>query len=470
MKYSDFEHRATDLLSSESIPVDTNALVVTLGIGSPKRRGGGLWLATVVGVVILGMLIWLAIGHQSSSDSGTVAAASVVHYDADNTSTPVSITQGSSQAPEQPMAIADTRSSDLAPTVSTQPITPVLASQSVDRWTVAADERTAAEIMAVPLPSAAISTARQTTSIADKPVSTDLAMAPVADLTVISKATRSKEDLDIPALHTLAADMLDLGARPGLAPPTDKIKCPSFKIRGNRVFFSLIPEVGYMFAEQQLQDLSQETIASNMLRNDQEKALEGLQVALYGKVAHERSPLYLKAGLSYARISHRMPLTYEQVQLDTTQGVISLTTSPTGDTITAIIGDIITETVTRGNTTRHYYTYQLDLPIAVGYEQPLGSFVVGVEAGLNVNLRTAVSGQVLRTASEFGTALTTVDVNRRVGLGFFGGIQVGKRIEGIGDVYIAARARYIPDVSPEITLTDHKYMLYGLHAGYIMHF
>jgi hypothetical protein len=134
------------------------------------------------------------------------------------------------------------------------------------------------------------------------------------------------------------------------------------------------------------------------------------------------------------------------------------------------MGDIITETTITGQSTKHYYTHQWDVPVAVGIEQAFGRWIVGLEAGVNVNVRTTASGNILRTPSEFGPVEGEVDINRRVGLGYFGGVQVGRDIEGFGEVYLAARARSIPDISSVTTSTTQRYMLYGLHAGYVYRF
>ena len=82
-----------------------------------------------------------------------------------------------------------------------------------------------------------------------------------------------------------------------------------------------------------------------------------------------------------------MPLTYSYTRKDTTQGIISVTVSQTGDTITYIYGDIIQERKISGNKTKYYSISLLDLPMAIGAEKRFGSWFAGVEAGLSLNNR-----------------------------------------------------------------------------------
>lgn len=251
-------------------------------------------------------------------------------------------------------------------------------------------------------------------------------------------------------------------------PLAGKIECPSFA-SSNSWGIDLIPEIGYGLLTKTLEDLSPEQSSSVIaLRNDIEKPLEALHAGLYVRLTRERWPFYIKTGIAHTRIAERSDLSYDYIERDTTQGIISITANPTGDTITTVIGDIVTETRHTGQSRRHYYLRHWDIPIGIGMERPVGSFLIGVEGGIHVNLQQSIEGNILNDASEFRT-VEDYDINNRLGLGYFGGLSIGKHLRGIGDVYLSARARYIPNVSANSSV-KHTYMTYGLHAGYVYRF
>lgn len=481
MKYQDFEHRAKDILGSDQVAVDTRALLASLDIAPPRRRKG--WIIwTALGLLLaVSAAFWL--GSFDLSDYSMQSSVNEIQHKQEAV-----LSQDVDQRSEVEDALASIQVSDEgATTTMTKDLPAENSSETIIAYPLVEATDTEIDLQLIADSKISSNGSEYGESTGAAIVNHKKAESQVKEAienSTFSEAKNMQETVEIPvpvsntSAEVFAVDQLTTAAIAPLAiddtrtiaVPTDKIKCPTFKIGGSPWSYSIIPEVGYMLAQQDLEDNSMEPAATTALRMEEEEALEGLQAALYGRLMHEAVPVYLKAGISYSRISHRMPLEYSYTEVDTTQGIISITESPTGDTVTTIIGDIITETMVSGNTTKHYYTHQWDLPIALGYEQPLGGLTVGVEGGVNINLRTNVKGSILRTPSEFGEAVTETDVVRRVGLGFFGGVHVGKYFDGFGEIYLAARARYIPDISPEVTNTDQKYMLYGLHAGYVHHF
>ena len=119
------------------------------------------------------------------------------------------------------------------------------------------------------------------------------------------------------------------------------VKCPSFKTK-KPIRFSLIPEIGYFYPLTTFGSRNPVTSEVLDIRKQNETTLEGIQAALYGKVGWKAIPWYFKTGLNYGRITRRMDLDLSFVRKDTTIGIISITESQNGDTLTVIRGPIIT--------------------------------------------------------------------------------------------------------------------------------
>lgn len=252
---------------------------------------------------------------------------------------------------------------------------------------------------------------------------------------------------------------------------TDKVVCPTFSSR-HRWYIELIPEIGYFRPLKTLENTTGEQNNVFDLRNKNEKTLEGIQAALYLQLRKQKSPLYLKAGLSYARLTEKMQLDYSYTKLDTSRGIISVTVSQTGDTVTTIIGDIVTESKLSGKKVAHHSFSLYDIPVAIGYEKKMGMWSFGIEGGVMLNLSMQASGSTLSTDTSF-VALDALPNQYRtnVGLSYFGGLNVGRDFHRIGRIYLSARARFIPNT---FTADTHRfrqsYNFLGLHLGYVYTF
>lgn len=488
MKYSEFEKHAQKTLSLDVENVNIEALLGSLSLGQkPKKRFPFLW----VGIALLGVLFTVgtwAYLQRSSDVYGTKQVA--VKNLSNDLSEKENIRNEAPNNDDRSTIIASALNDDEIEASATELTRSEIEKE--DTKNISTLKREAKTKSSKKQSNHSIKTRDTNQGAENKSVNTTIIAAStnvlnqsnttsssfqsnkkpsnfstntVETAAISTTSARSTETTSL--LSTLEAEELLLGKRD--IDMGDPIKCPSFK-EGSRFNFDIIPEIGYMVPDKSLSDENPENSLVTSLRKDKEKSLEGLQAALYGRVTMDDNPFYLKAGLSYTRLSERMPLEYDYIESDTTIGIISISSNPAGDTTTIVMGEIITETQFTGNTTRHYYLHQWDLPIAIGYERPMGGFMLGVEGGLNVNLRTSVTGYTLASQDLFRPAERGSDISRRVGLGFFGGVSVGKYFSGIGDVYLAARARYIPDVSADAAQTDQSYMVYGLHAGYVYRF
>lgn len=252
---------------------------------------------------------------------------------------------------------------------------------------------------------------------------------------------------------------------------TDKVICPSFAAK-KRILFELIPEVGMFLPIKSLEKGIGESNSVFDLRKNNEKTLEGINAGLYMQLSREKLPIYLKAGLSWSQFTERMELSYAYTRRDTTQGIISITYSQTGDTITTIIGDIITDRKLSGNKTRHHSITLWDLPIAIGYEKSFGRWYAGIEGGAIINLSMKSEGNILSSDTSFVAVNVPQDQFRSsLGLSYFGGVQVGREFLKAGRLYLAVRGRYIPNsFNSDINLINQRYQFLGVNLGYVWSF
>lgn len=253
---------------------------------------------------------------------------------------------------------------------------------------------------------------------------------------------------------------------PGLQEP----ECPSFSYRipWN---IALLAEVGVMKPMKDLKNIGSTNSAFD-LRDRNESSKEAIQIGLHAKVSKGSNPLYVRGGAAYTRIAEQMNEEYDYIELDTMRGLISITTSMTGDTITAIYGDIVSETRYTGRSEKHYFLHLLDIPVAVGYELPItGSFYAGAEVGVQFNLRTSGSGLIFRDVNDYADLSEVTTKETKVGISYFGGFHFGKHLSKRSSIQLSARFRYYPSrfsaVDPSI---EQRYNLAGLHAGYVYRF
>lgn len=252
---------------------------------------------------------------------------------------------------------------------------------------------------------------------------------------------------------------------------TDKVECPTFSNKHNW-YLELIPEIGYFIPIKTLQNTTGEQNNVFESRKQKEKTLEGLQAALYIQVRKQKSPFYFRTGLSYARLTEKMQLDYSYTKLDTTRGIISVTVSQTGDTVTTIIGDIITQRKLSGKKLAHHAFSLYDIPVAIGYEKKMGRWSLGLEGGVMLNISMNSEGSTLVSDTSFlAVDLPTNQFRSNVGLSYFGGLNIARDFNKLGRFYVAARARFIPtSFTTDQNRWKQSYHFAGLHLGYVYTF
>ena len=244
-----------------------------------------------------------------------------------------------------------------------------------------------------------------------------------------------------------------------------EIECPDFLTGGVKVSYNI--EAGIFFADKALVEKEEENEELYLLRKEKERTLESLNIASSAIIKKENGPFYITAGVSYTRIAEQMKLNHNWTEYDTTVGIISTTTSQTGDTITVVMGDIIKEFNYQRNSIDHYYIHLLDLPFGLGLENHRGNFIYGVDAGVQLNLYTNSTGKFYRKV-ESHTDLPNENVFRTaIGISYFGSMRMGLKLNYNSSVYLSGKVRFIPgDFAAYNNNISQYYTLYGINAGY----
>lgn len=249
------------------------------------------------------------------------------------------------------------------------------------------------------------------------------------------------------------------------------INCPTFNKKG-KYFFEIIPEIGYFRPIKKLEQNVNEPDNIFALRRNNETTLEGLNAGLYLRMGREKLPFFFQIGTSVSRMTEKMPLDYSYIRRDTTRGIISITQSQTGDTLTVIFGDIVQETKVSGKKTNHHHFTLIDFPLSAGYEKRMGQWAAGIEAGVVLNMSLKASGQILASDTSFTAIDAPVQAYRsRLAMSYFGGLYLSRDFYEAGRFFVSLRGRYIPGAfSTDQNRIRQSYHFLGLNLGYIYSF
>lgn len=247
----------------------------------------------------------------------------------------------------------------------------------------------------------------------------------------------------------------------------DNIGCPDFSNSDKSAGLEILAEMGVFKSLKSLEGNSSEVNAITELRQQNEKPLIGLQAGIYLKYNLARSPFYVFGGANYSRFTERMNLDFTTTEIDTTIGVISITESELGDTITYIYGELYTEITNTGNRTRHYSLSVIDVPFHIGYELDINRFSVGAEVGVALNISTLSSGQFLSSQSDFMDLQDQENFKQRVGMRYDTKLFAAYKIDQRQKVYLSASLNLYPNsFAAEELNTSQMYKQLGINLGY----
>jgi len=474
MKYQDFENKLSDMFADASEPVDVALLLEGIH-GTPRQKKSvswrwGLLFAVLALIGTLGLNYVIEHNHQPASpisESNMLVAPQEKEKASEvDTKTPA-VT--AAELDEKSTAVSSTTNSSVVVTsakgnssrnTSTN-ASSTLISQTDNTGTISNSiANTRADESALVSSTYSSSTQIVTTS------KNEAEKATTSSETALG-SSRMMENLT--SLSRSSVEVAALGGRQ--MPQKGVVECPSFK-KSLEWHLDLIPEIGVIAPLKSLTARTTQDQEVFDMRSQSETPLEGLQAALYARVRVGAAPYYLKVGASYTRVSERMKLDINYIERDTTIGIISITESQNGDTLTIVQGEIITETEYSRKSTDHYYLHMIDIPLALGYSRPLGGgWRLGGEVGAQFNIGLSTKGKLLETADTYTQLPASGRFAPSLGLSFFGGLTLEKAIGRRSSIYVSPRFRYFPSsFTPESYNINQEYQFVGLHAGYIYSF
>lgn len=487
MKYLDFEKHIKKELEGSKETVQMDALLTSLNLGrQPKRKGFALWMIIPFLLITLSALAWkfmdsnqgdlnkdlnkpflseavstekAAIEVEPNFETSILTEVSNSEMDEEaELSNETQILKSEKLIPTPAnIEISTTNNHELEPSIINNKTTPAANNKLINQ-SHSADQNN-------------VNNSGNSSTLNTSYIKNDVNILQTQkEETNTSKLNntllRSRSELSIAHLDN-SVDLLEDTEVDGNLFSRMKINCPSFDDAGWHM--ALIPEVGVFLPMKTLESaVTAEETTGYFERLKSESTLEGIEFGLHGMLVRDNVPLYLKAGISYSRISERMDLSYSYVKPDTTVGIISTTVSGNGDTITHIWGDIITETTYKGSNRQHHYIHLFDIPISIGYTTYLAGLDIGIEGGVKVNFMTRATGNLLTSRSEYTNLSLNKLFKNRIDLSYFGGLMIGRNFGKFGDIYIAPRFTYYPgDFNNDLNNVTQRYFSIGLNAGVV---
>ena len=251
---------------------------------------------------------------------------------------------------------------------------------------------------------------------------------------------------------------------------TKEIKCYSFKDK-SAFSMQLGFELGVYKPFKKLENLDMAENEIFEIRNKYEEPLEALRAAAFMRIKNKVLPVYLMLGGAYTRITDRLKYDFSYVVQDTVQGIISITKSENGDTLTVIYGDIIRDIEIEKKVVKHYYFHLIDIPVAIGYEFNLKNYKINTEIGIIFNLNTNTSGYIIDANKEFVPVNNSDLFKNSTKTSFFTAINFIKPISNKSEMFLNIKGRYIPENFSNSTNTIRQnYQLTGMNIGFLYYF
>jgi hypothetical protein len=473
MRYIDFEDKLRKNISTETAPVDMDALMTGIFEAPQSKRkiSYGYWIGAAT--LVLGTLLYFAttfatyqndnpssVDQATSSQKKTAHINNSTHADLTNNDTTFQIESNQIIDPinqydplnhnqadienKNKITYSKNSKSNLGYTHTVKNIQPITLSENKSNED---DNHT---------PSSQINNDKNANSSSDHLTS--------EHYTQTSKNLKST--LGFLPIPSIAQEKLNYIRK--LKMNKDVI-CPDFRLV-QRWHIALVPQAGLYLPMKKLNDQSIDNADVFMLRNENEKTLEGWHAGLGLRLEREKFPFYFTIAGQYGQHTERMNLKYDYLKRDTTQGIISITVSQNGDTITAIIGDIITTKRITGSKTVHHGFRMWDLPMGIGYRKSLGNWDLTAEAGTVLNMSSRLTGRVLNTPTTF----TDIDsapnphFTSRLRMSYYIQAAIERPISDHVALGLGMRYRHIPGTFTTSAATvGQRYHFLGLQASVI---
>ena len=458
MKYTLFEDHLKSTLSNTTANVDIDALIDQIHpLEKPNNKFGGIWFYSAI--VLVFFVSSFGIYHITKKDnSGPIQKTETHPMDKNQSKSSIvlnSIDQNNdTKITEEPISARFIKSNNIPvhdiqnSSTSTKK---ELLNTNKAYFNNNSNNRKSTQIVATEDENQ--STTSNLNDVIEKQVS-----APMNSIVEIPVSTISDK---IEVTHTIDSEKASDDK-----PIYDPIHCPSFGAQ--RWTLDILGEIGLL---KPLKSLSYNGGPSPTdvytLRAQHENPLEGIQLAAFVQVSKDQTPFYAKIGLSYTRITEQFDLNTSYTTMDTTQGIISITESQNGDTLTVIKGDIITEITNSRQLKAHHYFHLFDIPFGIGYEFRVQQFLLGLELGGQFNVYTSATGKIFESLYETDDLSNRDDFRPNVGMSYYAGINLSYPITNRSSIYASTRFRYIPNnFASSSNQINQKYSLIGIHVGY----
>jgi len=486
MRLNEFENLAKRELSQSTEHVDVDKLLVDLKL---KKQNGLSYFLTrfsiIFGVALLSGFVYM----NQRTDAGTVQEVNSLNLNSQKSSLNTQQTETILNASEINTTITE------KPTASIEKVETKLSSKKADRTSINLRGEIDTNNDAL-----SISQYRQTTNVIDNNLNRsqvytsatnetkfnqEVELSSNVQTSHIVKANNSifKENaiqgsnvrsmatnldllkpIELEAIMPLATQKIGFGKKPQ--------HCPDFG--GKDWFLAVVPEIGldYNMKTLEIDDVEFEDLLN--LRNENERTLEGYQFGL-SLMGYHRTGIYVKGGAAYSKFTEQMKLNRTYTEMDTTIGIVSITESQSGDTLTVIYGDIITTKEITENRKIHYNFSMIDIPLAIGYGFNMGSFNLDLEAGAMFNIKTTTRGKYFSEQTLIDNNFEDLDntnrFKRTLGVGFFASALIRKELSNGSAVYLGPRFKIRPtQYSTNFNPVNQRYKTVGLYAGYIHRF
>ncbi len=451
MQYNEFEKNIAQQLSTVESPVDTEALLQKIFIQEPKKRKKPLFLLWfILGVIsVIGLGIYLA----STTEFEVLKVAPV-----------------SKVISQSKQLISNAENSEISAIQSDNTPTKTTTISHQSKGSIVEDKASKNKFAheSIALSNFHHNNTYKTKSDIENhelPVNQEVIPSLSNPSEVKIESMQSPVFTSSPLLSIFSKELLTQKAlnAPDYQPHNG---CPSFK-KKNRLAWSLIPEVGLFKPSKTLENKLSVENKPVALRQQNENTLEGLHAAIYAKLYKRKSPWNIKVGVAYERIAERMNLSETKFRKDTTIGIISITKSQNGDTLTIIQGPIITETKTTTKIISHYYHHLVSLPLSIGYQRQWGQLEYGIDAGVQFNLFNIHEGNIYSDSLDFRKLNDVGYFRNNVGMTFFGSINVAYPFTTQQSIGASIRTRFNnPVYSQNQANFSQKYQITGVYLQY----
>ncbi len=446
MKYSEFEKHIKVELKNDEMPLDTDALIARLGINKKKKRRFLPFWIFLSGVAIAGM-VYIGNLNPNSKFYNSEAHSNLSQYDKED--------EIIGQSQDFP-ASSDEKNTILSSSTMVEEEENKTSTPSEVEAQTSYTNSSYLSIIELEENTKVLNKEETQQSLIMGSSESNQGELGNADFLSEERSTSSK----INAIENLSFK-LDQEAPQFIM---NRVVCPDFKERRRFFDVEVLAELGYFYPNKSFGEAKNAVDEKRLLEEDSK---EGIHAGIYAKFIGRKIPLYLQTGLSVDYLTERMYLSYNYIQRDTSQGIISITESENGDTLTVIKGDIVTETEVSGFKKKHYRLRSLDIPVVLGYQWSFNRFTVGLEGGVLLNLQMRSTGSLLTDELTFESLENGQQFKSNIGMSYLGGISVGFHLAPRHKIYANAKFRMIPDeVNAAPVLLSQKYDFIGANIGY----